>query len=115
MAAMVNIAVCTVAESEATRVHHSAGRCGARLALAGVLTLCAGVLRGSRPQVAKMPLLPSGFTSWKSAVVGAIKWFSVDFAELFRRSYKPVLKVCKFGSSNSPRTHPANESRRSAA
>src|SRR5262249_38887955 len=41
--------------------------------------------------------------------------FSVDLAELFRRSYKPVLKVCKFGSSDSPRTPPANEPRRSAA
>src|SRR5215472_9327783 len=30
--------------------------------------------RGSRPQVAKMPLLPSMLTSWKSDVVGAMKW-----------------------------------------
>src|SRR6516225_2988967 len=30
--------------------------------------------RASRPQVAKMPLLPSMLTSWKSDVVGAMKW-----------------------------------------
>ena len=30
--------------------------------------------RGSRPHVARMPLLPSRLTSWKSAVVGAIRW-----------------------------------------
>src|SRR5262249_28106716 len=34
------------------------------------------------------------------------RFFDVDFVELFRRSCKPVLKVCKFGSSNSARTHP---------
>src|SRR5499427_5023337 len=30
--------------------------------------------RASWPQVAKMPLLPSMLTSWKSDVVGAMKW-----------------------------------------
>src|SRR5215831_11426252 len=40
--------------------------------------------------------------------VSSRRIFGVDFVELFRRSCKPVLKVCKFGSSNSPRARAAS-------
>jgi hypothetical protein len=76
--------------------------------------LPSGTRWGSLLQAQDAPEAPAGPVDLNRSVLGG-RNFSVDFAELFRRSYKPVLKVCKFGSSNSPRTLPANESRRSAA